>query len=137
MSGVGGEGMIWLAVAIGGAMGSVARHGVNIALARTTGQAMPYATAVVNIAGSGIIGILAGLIASGRWNPENTVRAFVFVGLLGGFTTFSSLALDTLTLSRESRPGMAAVNIGLQIGFGLLAVFIGYRLGLGKVFAKP
>jgi CrcB protein len=128
--------MIWLAVAIGGAVGSVARHGVNIALVRTTGQAMPYATAIVNIAGSAIIGILAGLIASGRWNPENAVRAFVFVGLLGGFTTFSSLALDTLTLSRESRPGLATINICVQIGLGLLVAFVGYRLGLGKVLAK-
>lgn len=127
--------MIWLAVGIGGALGSVARHGVNIALLRTTGQAMPYATAIVNIAGSAIIGILAGLIAGGRWNPENTIRAFVFVGLLGGFTTFSSLALDTLTLERESRSGLATINICAQIGFGLLAAFVGYRLGLGKILA--
>ena len=94
---------------------------------------MPWATAVVNIAGSALIGILAGLIASGRWSPQNTLRVFVFVGLLGGFTTFSSLALDTLTLSRDSRPGMAALNICVQIALGLVLAFIGYRLGLGKV----
>jgi CrcB protein len=125
--------MIWLAVAAGGAVGSIARHGVNVMLTRTAGQAMPYATAIVNIAGSAIIGVLAGMIAGGRWSPSNTFRVFVFVGLLGGFTTFSSLALDTLTLSRESRPGAAALNIGVQTGLGLLLAFIGYRLGLGKV----
>lgn len=114
-------------------MGSVARHAVNLVLARAAGQAMPYATAIVNIAGSALIGMLAGLIAGGRWNPQNTLRVFVFVGLLGGFTTFSSLALDTITLSRESRPGMAALNIGVQVAVGLVVAFIGYRLGLGKV----
>jgi CrcB protein len=124
--------MIWVAVAAGGALGSVARHGVNVVLARAAGHGMPYATAIVNIVGSAIIGVLAGMIAGGRWNPQNTLRVFVFVGLLGGFTTFSSLALDTITLSRQSRPGMAALNIGVQIGFGLLVAFIGYRLGLRK-----
>jgi fluoride exporter len=128
--------MIWLAVAIGGAVGSMARHGVNIALVRTTGQAMPYATAIVNVTGSAVIGVLAGLIAGGRWNPQNAVRAFVFVGLLGGFTTFSSLALDSLTLSRESRAGLATVNICVQIGLGLLVAFVGYRLGLGRVLPR-
>jgi fluoride exporter len=122
--------MTWLAIAAGGAVGSVARHAVNIALARTTGQAMPYATAIVNIVGSAIIGLLAGLIASGRWNPDGTIRAFVFVGLLGGFTTFSSLALDTLTLGRESRSAMAGLNIAIQLGFGLTLAVLGYRLGL-------
>lgn len=94
---------------------------------------MPYATAIVNIAGSAMIGMLAGMIAAGRWSPHNALRVFVFVGLLGGFTTFSSLALDTITLSRESRPGLAVLNICLQIAFGLLVAFAGYRLGLGKV----
>ena len=123
--------MIWLAIAIGGAVGSVARHGVNVALSRGTGEPMPYATAVVNIAGSAVIGALAGLIAGGHWTPGSTLRAMVFVGLLGGFTTFSSLALDTLTLTRGSRPGLAAFNIVIQLGIGLLVAFVGYRLGLG------
>lgn len=125
--------MTWIAVAAGGAVGSVARHAVNVVLARAAGQAMPYATAIVNIAGSAIIGVLAGMIAGGRWSPQNTLKVFVFVGLLGGFTTFSSLALDTVTLSRESRPGMAVLNIAVQIIVGLVVAFIGYRLGLGKL----
>jgi len=108
----------------------MARHAVNIALARTTGQTMPYATAIVNIVGSAIIGLLAGLIASGRWNPDATIRAFVFVGLLGGFTTFSSLALDTLTLDRESRAVVAGLNIATQLGLGLTLAVVCYRLGL-------
>ena len=128
--------MIWIAVAAGGAFGSIARHAVNLLMTRSSGQAMPYATAVVNIAGSAIIGVLAGLIAAGRWHPDNTTRAFVFVGLLGGFTTFSSLALDTLTLSGESRPALAAINVTLQIGIGLLVAFVGYALGLGKMLSK-
>ena len=128
--------MTWIAIAAGGAIGSVARHAVNIALARV-GHATPYATATVNITGSVLIGILAGLIAGGRWNPSNGFRAFVFVGLLGGFTTFSSLALDTVTLSRDSRNGAAVLNVGAQIVVGLMVAFVGYRLGVSAALPKP
>ena len=84
------------AVALGGALGSLARHGVNIAFAHIFGRPVPLATAAVNLAGSAAIGILAGLIASRRLTMTPNMRTFVFVGLLGGFTTFSSFMLDTL-----------------------------------------
>jgi len=93
--------MTWIAVAIGGALGSVARHGVNVLVGRLVHRPVPYATAAVNLAGCVVIGVLAGLLASGRLQMSMTVRAFVFVGVLGGFTTFSSFGLDTFTLARE------------------------------------
>lgn len=122
--------MIWLAVAAGGALGSLARHGVNVLCAAVMGRPMPLATAAVNLVGAGVIGILAGLIASGRLHMSVPLQTFVFVGILGGFTTFSSFMLDTLTLSYGGEPGVAAINVAGQMFFGLAAVWAGYALGV-------
>jgi CrcB protein len=118
--------MTWLGVALGGAVGSLARHGVNLLLAHFTARSTPYATATVNILGSLVIGVLAGLTASGRLHMTPASRAFVFVGILGGFTTFSSFMLDTLTLAHGREQGVAAANVMAQIALGCLAVFAGY-----------
>jgi CrcB protein len=118
--------MIWFAVAAGGALGSVARHGVNVAFAHFTETTTPYATATVNIIGSVVIGVLAGLIAGGKLHLSAELRAFIFVGILGGFTTFSSFMLDTLTLGHGSEHGLAAANVLAQVVIGLIAVFAGY-----------
>ena len=118
--------MTWIAVALGGAVGSLARHGVNVAFARVTETTTPYATATVNLVGSVAIGVLAGLIAGGKLHLSPAARAFVFVGILGGFTTFSSFMLDTLTLEQGSQHGLAAANVLAQVVIGLIAVFAGY-----------
>ena len=118
--------MTWIAVALGGAIGSLARHGVNAAIAHVTETTTPYATATVNVVGSLVIGVLAGLTASGRLHLTPVSRAFVFVGILGGFTTFSSLMLDTLTLGHGNEQGMAVANVLLQTVLGAVAVFAGY-----------
>src|SRR3954462_3702215 len=121
--------MTWIAVALGGALGSVARHAVNLAFARLGVTATPYATASVNIAGSLAIGVLARLIAGGKLHMPPAARVFVFVGILGGFTTFSSFMLDTLTLSHGGDHALAFWNVAPQTGLALLAVCAGYRLG--------
>jgi CrcB protein len=118
--------MIWAAVALGGALGSLARHGVNVAFSHLTDTTAPYATATVNVLGSLVIGVLAGSIAGGRLHMTAPVRAFVFVGILGGFTTFSSFMLDTLTLGHGSDHGLAVANVLLQVVLGTVAVFAGY-----------
>jgi CrcB protein len=118
--------MIWLAVAAGGALGSVARHGVNVAIARLTDTTTPYATATVNVVGSIAVGVLAGLMAGGKLHLSPPLRTFVFVGILGGFTTFSSFMLDTLTLGRGNEHGLAVANVLFQVVVGLIAVFAGY-----------
>src|SRR4051812_50075031 len=89
--------MIWIAVAGGGALGSMARHAVNLLFAHVLERAVPYATAAVNIAGSFAIGLLAALIAAGRLHMSAELRTFVFVGILGGFTTFFSFIVRTFT----------------------------------------
>ena len=122
--------MIWLAVAAGGALGSMARHGVNIFFAHVLERATPYATATVNLAGALVIGLLAALVASGRLQWTAEARTFVFVGILGGFTTFSSFMLDTLTLGSGGQQSLAFWNVTLQTLCGLAAVWGGYRLGI-------
>src|SRR5438045_3409507 len=81
--------MMWLAVASGGALGSIARHGVNMVFAHVFERSVPYATGTVNILGAWTIGLLAALVATGRVDMSTEWRTFVFVGILGGFTTFS------------------------------------------------
>jgi fluoride exporter len=124
------EGMTWIAVAIGGALGSLARHGVNhVVHVRWMATRFPVGTVVVNLSGCFIIGLLAGLLAADRLVLKAPVREFVFVGLLGGFTTFSSFGLDTLLLTRGGSAGQAALNIALQVIGGLAAAWLGYQLG--------
>ena len=118
----------WIAVAVGGALGSVARHGVNMLFAHLFVRPVPYATATVNLIGSAAIGVLAGLIAVDRVAMSPTMRTFVFVGLLGGFTTFSSFMLDALTLIHTGDRELGLSNVVGQTVFGLIAVYAGYYL---------
>ncbi len=121
--------MTWIAVAAGGALGSIARYGVNVVVDGRVGKPAPYTTAIVNLAGCVVIGVLAGLIASGRLQMTRQMQAFVFVGVLGGFTTFSSFGLDTFVLTQQGAYPAAFWNVAGQVGLGLLGVFAGFRLG--------
>jgi len=122
--------MVWLLVGLGGAFGSMARHGLNHVIhQRNLSATFPTGIFLINIVGSAVIGVLAGLIASGRMHWSFEVRTFVFVGVLGGFTTFSSFSLDTLALVRDGHLGQAAWNVAGQVGLSLIAVWAGYRAG--------
>ena len=122
--------MTWLAIAVGGALGSVARHAVNhVVHERWLVTRVPVGTVAVNLAGCFVIGLLAGLIASERIALRLHWREFVFVGLLGGFTTFSTFGLDTFLLARTHSPMQAALNVGAQVLGGLALVWAGYLLG--------
>ena len=114
-------------VGVGGALGSMMRHGVGLAVARVSPvRVTPYATMTVNLAGCLAIGVLAGLVASQRVTMTPALRAFLFAGVLGGFTTFSSFGLDTFTLAAGGRSGAAAVNVAIQVAAGLALVAGGY-----------
>jgi CrcB protein len=119
----------WLAVAVGGAIGSLARHVVSRAVFERWPWALPAGTALVNLAGCFAIGLLAGLIASDRLILRAPWREFVFVGLLGGFTTFSTFGLDSFLMARGQPPAYAITNVVGQVAGGLLAVWAGYRIG--------
>jgi CrcB protein len=122
--------MTWIAVGVGGAIGSMARHTVNMLMARWLEQAVPWATFTVNVVGCLIIGALAGSIATGRLALSPTMRTFVFVGLLGGFTTFSSFGLDTFTLGHGGNHTAAFWNTIGQVGLGVGGVWLGFYLSL-------
>ncbi len=122
--------MTWFAIAVGGALGAVARHGVNhLVHVRWMTTRVPIGTAVINLSGCFVIGLLAGMLASERIALREHWREFVFVGLLGGFTTFSTFGLDTFLLARTHSVGPAAVNVAAHVIGGLVAVWLGYQLG--------
>lgn len=121
--------MVWLLVGAGGALGSIARHGLNHLIhQRQLSSAFPLGIFTINVVGSLLIGVVAGVVASGRWSPSLETRTFIIVGVLGGFTTFSSFSLDTLALVRSGHMLQAAWNVGGQVGLSLIGVWAGYRL---------
>ena len=120
--------MLWIAVAAGGAIGSLARHLINLEIARRLERQVPYATFAVNVVGCLIIGALAGRLASGRLVMAPAMRTFVFVGLLGGFTTFSTFGLDTFTLAQGGQYEAAFWNVAGQVALGLAGVWLGFHL---------
>ena len=122
--------MTWLAIAAGGALGSMARHVVN-QFVQPMAMRFPLGITTVNVIGCLVIGFLAGSIVSTRLAMSSTAREFVFVGILGGFTTFSSFGLDTFVLWRAN-PALALLNVAMQVGGGLMAVWAGYSLATMK-----
>jgi CrcB protein len=122
--------MTWLLVAAGGAVGSLARHGLNhIIHQRALASTFPLGIFLINIGGSAVIGLIAGLLASGRLHWTYPARTFVIVGVLGGFTTFSSFSLDTLALARDGHHAQALWNVAGQVALSLIGVWAGFRLG--------
>ena len=119
----------WLAIAAGGAIGAMARHGLNHVIHARWATRFPAGIVAVNVLGCFVIGLLAGLIASDRLGMREYWREFVFVGVLGGFTTFSTFGLDTLVLARSHSAVYAVANVAAQVGGGLIAVWAGYQLG--------
>ena len=114
-----------LLVGLGGAFGSIARYLVSgWVQAASKNPSFPFGTLTVNLIGCLIIGFLAQLAeARGVFTPE--ARALVFVGILGGFTTFSSFGNETLNLARGGELWNALANVGLNVAIGLFAVWLG------------
>ncbi len=114
-------------MAIGGAFGSVLRYGAGGAVQRWNGSDWPLGTLAVNIVGSFIIGWLAHLILErGIMAPQ--ARLFVMVGVLGGFTTFSTFSFETLRLLQQGGWAPAAANIVFSVAGGLIAAWSGFAL---------
>ena len=116
----------WVAVALGSALGGVARHGVARLWPMVPG-AWPVATMSVNIAGSFAIGLLAALTAR---DSGETARLFWMTGVLGGFTTYSAFALETVTLASAGAAGRAALYVAATVALCLVAAVAGRTLGL-------
>jgi CrcB protein len=126
--------VIWLLVGVGGALGAMARHGLNHVIhQRFLATAFPLGIFLINVGGSFLIGLLAGVVASGRTHVGYEARTFLIVGVLGGFTTFSSFSLDTLTLMRSGHHVQAMINVAGQVGLSLIGVWVGFKLGSSTV----
>jgi len=123
-----GDAMIgYLWIGLGGALGSIGRAWLALTVARITGPQFPWGTILINITGSFVIGFFGTLTASGsRFVVPVDARAFVMVGICGGFTTFSSFSLQMLELARDGRMPQALGNIGLSVMLCLSAVAAGY-----------
>lgn len=113
-----------LAVAAGGAAGSVARFAVTSLMGRWLGTGFPWGTLAVNVAGSLAIGILAGLAAH-RWSMSLETRALLFTGLLGGFTTFSTFSLDIVSLFERGAWANAVLYGTSSVILGILGLVAG------------
>lgn len=120
---------VW--VALGGALGSVARYGCSGVVSRLTDGAFPFGTMVVNVTGAILIGFLAALsVTEGRLLVPPSVRLFTMTGICGGYTTFSTFSLETFNLLRDGEWLRAGANVLLSVMFCLLAVMIGYIAGM-------
>ena len=117
-----------LLVAVGGALGSVARYFCCVGVNRWVILAgFPWGTLIVNVLGCLMIGFLGGLAGTKQLFAQSG-RLFLFTGILGGFTTFSAFGLETFSLLRSSQWFLAFGNIFLQFFFGIGAVAIGFWL---------
>jgi CrcB protein len=122
--------LIPLVVAVGGAIGSVCRYWCSGLVARAFGETFPWGTLVVNVSGSFLIGLVAVVTGpDGRLLWSAAARQHVMVGLLGGFTTFSSFSLQTLSLLEDGEWPAAAANIALSVTLCLLGAWLGALCG--------
>jgi CrcB protein len=116
---------IWIAV--GSALGGMARYFCSGLTARLIGETFPWGTFVVNVVGSFIIGFFATFTGpDGRVYASSTARQFVMTGFCGGYTTFSSFSLQTLNLMNDGEWFRAGGNIGVSVVCCMMAVWAGY-----------
>lgn len=118
----------WLLIAAGGAFGSIMRYAMQGWVQRLVGGTFPLGTLVVNVLGCLIIGFLTAVF-TGPVLIREEYRIGLTVGILGGFTTFSTFGLESFNLMNGGQLGLAALNIALSCGLGLLGVWAGYRFG--------
>jgi CrcB protein len=114
-------------IAVGSALGGMFRYWCSGVAARLIGETLPWGTLIVNVAGSFVIGLFFTLTGpDGRLIVNSTARLFVMVGLCGGYTTFSSFSLQTLTLLQDGELVYAVANIAASVVLCMLAVWLGH-----------
>lgn len=121
----------YLLVALGGALGSALRYGLGAFVQALTGPGFPYSTLLINALGSFLIGVVVRLSLEGALSGE--ARIFLAMGVLGGFTTFSTFSYETLALLQDGEVGRALAYVLFSVLLGLLLVFLGFRLGAALV----
>lgn len=122
------SGNIILAVAGGGALGALARYGVSSLAIKTLGPSFPWGTLTVNALGSLLMGLAITWLAAHE--PQSPVwRAFLTVGVLGAFTTFSTFSLDAVTLYKDRTIAIAGLYVGASLVLSIGSLLLGLMLG--------
>ena len=117
--------ILW--IALGGALGSLARFFLSEAVALIAGPAFPWGTLLVNVSGSFVIGVVAGGGGEhGRWIESAFARQFLMVGVCGGYTTFSAFSLQTVGLIEAGALGRASAYVLASVALCLVATWAGY-----------
>jgi CrcB protein len=124
------DAMIWtlIQVAIGGAIGAIARYMTNIGLLRLIGPGFPWGTLTVNVAGSFLMGlawVLLDVRGAMRFAP------LVMTGVLGGFTTFSAFSLDAVTMVERGQAGLGLIYVAASVAASIAALFAGVLIARG------
>jgi len=117
-----------LAIAAGGAIGSVLRYAVSTGVYSMLGRNFPYGTLAVNVAGSFLMGFLFILMVE-RLDMSGMWRMAILVGFLGAFTTFSTFSIETVNLLQGGDFTRALLNVVTSVAFCLVATWVGFRLG--------
>ncbi len=122
---------IYLWVALGSALGGMARYGCSTVAARLIPGAFPWGTLFVNVVGSGLIGLFAAFAGTDHWLGRETVAVFLMVGVCGGYTTFSAVSLQAVELTRAGHGARVAVYIVASVLLCLVATVLGFAIGGG------
>jgi CrcB protein len=120
----------YLLVFIGGGLGSMARYGLSMFGMRLLGQGFPWATLIINILGSALMGALTGWLAV-QGNAPQSLRLFIATGILGGFTTFSTFSLETVLLYERGQLGLAVAYVAASVVIGVGALLLVMKLARG------
>lgn len=123
------------AIGVGGGLGTLARYGVERAVVPPP-LGFPWATWTVNVVGSFVLGVIVTLVVE-RWPHDRYLRPLVAVGFCGGFTTFSTLAVEVDQRIQHGRGGVAAVYLAVTLVAGLVAALAGMTLARGRFLPPP
>jgi len=118
----------YLLVAVGGALGSMARYGSGVLVGKVWSATFPLGTMLINIVGSLAMGLFIGYLTRTTPSWQGDARLFVAVGIFGGFTTFSSFSLDTISMMERGDIGQALLYVVLSVVVGIAALYGGLLL---------
>ncbi len=119
---------VYLAVAIGGAIGATARYGIDRAIERRSFAVFPWSTFAINVSGCLLIGVVVAALVDRHHTPL-WLRVGLVMGVLGGYTTFSTFSQETLGLIESSRADVAVLYAVASVVLGVFAVYLGMRVG--------